>query len=301
MRKARADVLSNWHFYQFHGERPYPTLGFPFKHLDTDMNQHQPPKISQSYMQATLDRNGYTREFKIEEVDTDVHFGKRSFFGIRYEQGSDSAYSFVLTLPEKSLVEGNSLSIGPGEEAENCAYFGSTEIGHSGWATGGNIVITKMDGTSGAFAATFHYTIESDMGQFEIVDGSLSMSLADHTRRNSFATGQVQAQLDPALFPSLGDLDAQTIEYKDLEDGRISLRATQQVEEASQGILMIFSEKYARLFFRIGNGIYDMFEGSLQYQWDRETRTLTGTFTDYVVSYKTDHRITGGSINVTLT
>lgn len=303
MRKARADALSNWQCYQFAGQRPYLTLGLPFKHLDTDMNQHQHPKNSQSSMQATLKWNGHEREFKADEVETNANSGKRSFFGIQYEPGSDSAYSYIqLLLPEKSLVEGESLPIGPGEEAENSAYFGSTVIGRSGWAISGNIVITKMDATTGAFAATFQYTIKHDMGQVEIVGGSMSLSLADPTRRNSFATGQVQAELDPALFPSLGSLDARTIEYTDLEDGRIRLHATQQVAEASQGILMLFSEEHARLFFLIGAGIYDMSEGSLQYQWDRETRTLTGMFTDYVVSYKnTDHRIKGGSINVTLT
>lgn len=266
------------------------------------MKPHQHIQNTESSMQATLNWDGHEREFKTNEVDTNVSFGNRTFFGVQYTEGSDSAYSFVtLKIPEHCLLEGAALTIGAGEEAEISAYFGSTSIGRSGWATGGEIKITQMDETSKAFSATFHYTIEHPMSRVEIVNGSLSLSLANHARHNSVGTGRVQAKLDPAIIPSLGNLDASTIAFKDLQDGRIRLRATQQVEQASQGILMMFNEQNARLFYSIGIVVHDMVGGSLTYQWDVQKRILTATFTDYVVSYQgIEHRITDGSINVTL-
>lgn len=64
---------------------------------------------------------------------------------------------------------------------------------------------------------------------------------------------------------------------------------------------MMFNEQHARLFYLIGSVIHDMVGGSLKYQWDVQKRTLTATFTDYVVSYKgIEHRITDGRIEVTL-
>lgn len=64
----------------------------------------------------------------------------------------------------------------------------------------GSIDISEMDEASKAFAATFHYTIEHTMGMVEIVDGSLSLSLAKDARTNG--TGRVTANLDPAIFPA---------------------------------------------------------------------------------------------------
>lgn len=266
------------------------------------MKQHQHIRNTQPYMQAKLKWGQREREFTTDEVDTDVSSGNRSFFAIQYTEGSDTAYSYiVLNIPERYLVAGASLKIGAGEKAEINAYFGSTSIGRSGWATGGAIEITQMDETSKAFEATFQFTIEHTMGQVEIVNGSLSLSLADHARSNSCGTGRVQAKLDPAIIPSLGNLDAHAIEFRELQDGRIRLRATQQAEQASQGILMLFAEQHARLFFLVGNGVYDMEKGRLQYQWDMQNRTLTATFTDYVVSFQgEEHHIMDGSINVTL-
>lgn len=264
------------------------------------MKQHHHIQNTQPAMQAKLKWSQREREFTADVVDTDVSAGNRSFFAIHYTEGSDTAYSFVvLNIPERYLVAGASLKIGAGEKAEINAYFGSTSIGRSGWATGGAIDITEMDEASKAFAATFHYTIEHTMGRVEIVNGSMSLSLADDARING--TGRVTANLTPAIFPSLGNLDTQSIRSMVLSDGRIQLTATQQVDNASQGIMMLFSEQYARLFFSI-NGLYeDLTGGHLQYEWNVENRTLTADFTDYVVSYQgRDHRITDGRIEVTL-
>ncbi|WMY83336.1 hypothetical protein QR297_15240 [Pseudomonas shirazica] len=265
------------------------------------MKQHQQTRNTQPAMQAKLKwGNQREREFTTDAIDTDVSNGNRSFFAIQYTEGSDTAYSYIfLNIPERYLVAGASLKIGAGEKAEINAYFGSTSIGRSGWATGGSIDITEMDEASKAFAATFHYTIEHTMGMVEIVDGSLSLSLAKDARTNG--TGQVTANLDPAIFPSLGNLDAQTIESKILQDGRIQLIARQQVDNAIQGIMMLFSEQHARLFFSIGGMHYLLSGGRLQHEWNVDKKTLTADFTDYVVSYQgRDHRITDGRIEVTL-
>ncbi|WP_085692953.1 MULTISPECIES: hypothetical protein [unclassified Pseudomonas] len=265
------------------------------------MKQHQQTRNTQPAMQAQLKwGNQREREFTTDVIDTDVSNGNRSFFAIQYTEGSDTAYSYIfLNIPERYLVAGASLKIGEGEKAEINAYFGSTSIGRSGWATGGSIDITEMDETSKAFAATFHYTIEHTMGMVEIVDGSLSLSLADDARTNG--TGRVTANLDPAIFPSMGNLDARTIETKVLQDGRIQLIARQQVDNAIQGIMMLFSEQYARLFFSIGGMHYPLSGGRLKHEWNGDKKTLTADFTDYVIGYQgKDHRITDGRIEVTL-
>ncbi|RCL25201.1 hypothetical protein C6A77_14375 [Pseudomonas sp. AFG_SD02_1510_Pfu_092] len=261
--------------------------------------KHQTTQNTQSPMQATLYWGAREQAFKTDEVVTQVNFGSRSFFGIQYTEGSDTAFSAItLTIPEHLMVEGATLTIGAGEKAEISAYFSSTSIGRSGWAIGGEIHISQMDETSKAFSATFHYTIEHTMGHVEIANGSLSLSLADHARRSS---GLVQAKVDPSLVPSLGNLDAHTIAFKDLEDGRIRLHAIQHVGQDSQGILMLFNEQHARLFYLVDIGVHDMVGGSLEYQWNAQERTLTATFTDYVVSYQgKEHRITDGSIEVSL-
>ncbi|MEZ1439267.1 hypothetical protein QVM41_23680 [Pseudomonas shirazica] len=265
------------------------------------MKQHQQTRNTQPAMQAKLKwGNQREREFTTDVIDTDVSNGNRSFFAIQYTEGSDTTYSYIfLNIPERYLVAGASLKIGAGEKAEINAYFGSTSIGRSGWATGGSIDITEMDEASKAFAATFHYTIEHTMGMVEIVDGSLSLSLADYAKTNG--TGRVTANLDPTIFPSLGNLDAQTIKSKVLQDGRIQLSARQQVDNASQGILMLFNEQHARLLFLIGSLGFPMTGGCVKHEWNVENRTLTAEFTDYVISYQgKDHHITGGSIEVSL-
>ena len=135
----------------------------------------------------------------------------------------------------------------------------------------------------------------------QIVDGSLSLSLADHATQYISGTGWVKANLDPAIFPLLGNLDAQTIKSKELEDGRIRLTAKQQMDNATQGIMMLFNEQHARLLFLIGGLYYPLTGGRLQHEWDMDKKTLTADFTDYVVSYQgRDHRITDGRIEVTL-
>ncbi|GLO53287.1 hypothetical protein PPUN110474_46880 [Pseudomonas putida] len=253
-------------------------------------------------MQATLKWGQREYAFKANEVDTNISSGNCSFFAPHYKDNSDDIHSFIImNIPESRLVTGESHKIGPGEKAEINAYFGSSSIGRSGWATGGTIDITEMDETSKALKATFHFTIEDTTNRVEIVNGSLSLSLADQVTRYISGSGRVTANLAPAIFPSLGNLDAQTIKSKVLQDGRIQLTAKQQVDNATQGIMMLFSEQHARLFFLIGGLYYPLTEGRLQHEWNVEKRTLTADFTDYVVSYQgNDHRITDGRIEVTL-
>lgn len=264
------------------------------------MKQHQHLPNTQSAMRAKLKWDQREREFTTDVVETAASYGDRSFFAIQYTEGSGTSYSHItLKIPERYLVVGASLTIGAGENAEISAYFGSNSIGRSGWATGGKIDITEMDETSKAFAATFRFTIKHTFGTVEIVDGSLYLSLAENAKTKGF--GQVQAKLDPIIFPSLGNLDARTIKYRELQDGRIQLTAIQQIDNDSQGILMLFDEQHARMFFLIGSLVYHLTGGRLQHEWNVENKTLTADFTDHVVSYQgNDHRITDGSINVTL-
>ncbi|WP_286919918.1 hypothetical protein [Pseudomonas sp. UBA6753] len=264
------------------------------------MKQHQQTRNTQPAMQAQLKWGQREYTFKANEVDTNISSGNCSFFAPHYKDNSENVHSFIImNIPESRLVTGESHKIGPGEKAEINAYFGSSSIGRSGWATEGEIRIVQMDQTTKALVATFHFTIVDTTGQVDIVDGSLSLSLADPARTNG--TGRVTANLDPAIFPSLGNLDARTIKTKVLQDGRIRLTAEQQVDNTTQGIMMLFSEQHARLFFLI-NGLYeDLTGGHLKHEWNVEKKTLTADFTDYVVSYQgRDHRITDGRIEVTL-
>ncbi|WJD68341.1 hypothetical protein QQ994_17085 [Pseudomonas asiatica] len=266
------------------------------------MKQHQQTRNTQPAMQATLKWSQRVYTFEANEVDTNISSGNCLFFAPHYKNNSENVHSFIImNIPESRLVTGESHKIGPGEKAEINAYFGSSSIGRSGWATEGEIRIVQMDQTTKALVATFHFTIVDTMGQVDIVDGSLSLSLADHATRYIPGSGQVTANLDPAIFPSLGNLDAQTITFKELQDGRIQLSARQQVDNVSQGILMLFNEQHARLLFLIGGLGFPMNGGRLQHEWNVENKTLTATFTDYVISYDgKDHRITDGSIEVIL-
>lgn len=266
------------------------------------MKQRQHTRNTQPPMQAVLKWGQREYAFKASEVETDVSEGNRTFFAAHYKEGSDDVHSFIhMDIPESCLVTGESHKIGPGQKAEINAYFGSSSIGRSGWATEGEIRIVQMDQASKALEAEFKFTIVDTMGQVDIVDGKLSLSLADHATQCISSTGQVKANIDPAIFPSLGNLDAQTIKSRELEDGRIQLTAKQQVDNATQGIMMLFSELHARLFFLIGSLYYPLTGGRLQHEWNVENRTLTAEFTDYVVSYQgKDHRITDGRIEATL-
>ncbi|MBA6112175.1 hypothetical protein H4C48_17655 [Pseudomonas asiatica] len=266
------------------------------------MKQHQHTRNTQPAMQAQLKWDQREYAFKANEVDTNISSGNCSFFAPHYKDNSENVHSFIImNIPESRLVTGESHKIGPGEKAEINAYFGSSSIGRSGWATDGEIRIVQMDQTTKALVATFHFTIVDTMGQVDIVDGSLSLSLADHATQYISGTGRVKANLDPAIFPLLGNLDAQTIKSKELEDGRIRLTAKQQMDNATQGIMMLFNQQHARLLFLIGGMYYPLTGGRLQHEWNVENRTLTATFTDYVISYDgKDHFITDGSIEVTL-
>ncbi|MFK0270954.1 hypothetical protein [Pseudomonas asiatica] len=266
------------------------------------MKQHQQTRNTQPAMQATLKWSQRVYTFEANEVDTNISSGNCLFFAPHYKNNSENVHSFIImNIPESRLVTGESHKIGPGEKAEINAYFGSSSIGRSGWATEGEIRIVQMDQTTKALVATFHFTIVDTMGQVDIVDGSLSLSLADHATQYISGTGWVKANLDPAIFPLLGNLDAQTIKSKELEDGRIRLTAKQQMDNATQGIMMLFNEQHARLLFLIGGLYYPLTGGRLQHEWDMDKKTLTADFTDYVVSYQgRDHRITDGRIEVTL-
>ncbi|MCY1462335.1 hypothetical protein D9M71_800990 [compost metagenome] len=125
------------------------------------------------------------------------------------------------------------------------------------------------------------------------------MSLADDTRSNRIDNGVVQAELAPAIFDELGNLNATQIKIVDLADGRFRLSATQEGQGARQGIHLFFGQESARLFYIIDKGVYDMLGGNIQHHWDESAQRLTASFTDFEITFQgKKHRITNGSIDV---
>ncbi|MNE29069.1 hypothetical protein D3C80_1225370 [compost metagenome] len=251
-------------------------------------------------MEAMLEWDAQKREFHTKDVESQVNFGTRSIFGIHYTEGSGTSFSHItLHFPEHCMAEGTTLTIGAGDKAEVRAYLGSTAIGRSGWATGGEITISRWDETTREFSASFQFAIKHTMGIVEVMKGTVHMSLADDTRSNRIDNGVVQAELAPAIFDELGNLNATQIKIVDLADGRFRLSATQEGQGARQGIHLFFGQESARLFYIIDKGVYDMLGGNIQHYWDESAQRLTASFTDFEITFQgKKHRITNGSIDV---
>lgn len=208
------------------------------------MIPHENTRKATRSMQATLKFAGTEQPFITEDVESGVAFGKRWFQGyqLAHAPGAErEAFTQItLQLPEACLSEGKRLVIGKGEDAEVSAYLGSTSTGRSGWATRGEITISRWDEETGQFNAAFHFDIEADTGEVQVMHGSLSWVLASDNPASRAGNGHAQATLAPVIFQYLGKLDARDIRFVDLSDGRIRLSATQQGLEDAQGVHVFF-------------------------------------------------------------